>query len=79
MLKPIDVKIAYNSDSKEDERAITYRGAYDRMLNIRSLAESLGYERDLTISLVAKSGKSTALINTFLVEWIDMTLLEKLL
>lgn len=57
VLKPIDVKIAYNSDSKEDERAITYRGAYDRMLNIRSLAESLGYEKDLAISLVAKSGK----------------------
>ncbi|MBO0442279.1 hypothetical protein [Vagococcus fluvialis] len=70
VLKPIDVKIAYNSDSKEDERAITYRGAYDRMLNIRSLAESLGYERDLTISLVAKSGKINS-INKYISSGMD--------
>ena len=70
LLKPIDVKIAYNSDSKEDERAITYRGAYDRMLNIRSLAESLGYERDLTISLVAKSGKINS-INKYISSGMD--------
>lgn len=61
VLKPIDVKVSYNKESKEDERAITYRGAYDRMINIRTLAESLGYEKDLTISMVVKSGKISSI------------------
>lgn len=57
VLKPIDVPVAYNPDSKIDERAITYRGAYHRMLNIRALAESLEYDLDFTATHIAKSGK----------------------
>lgn len=70
VLKPIDVKVTYNSDSKEDERAITYRGAYDRMINIRTLAESLGYEKDFAISMVSKSGKINS-INKYIADGMD--------
>lgn len=57
VLKPVDVDMDYNIESKDDPTAITYRGAYSRVNNMRTLAESLGYEQELTISMINKSGK----------------------
>lgn len=71
VIKPINVKTKRNPDKKVDDGAITYRGAYERMLNLRSQAESLEYDLEFTVSHIVRCGK-VASINQAMEEGYDI-------